>query len=73
MRLSSRQSHSGQVSLSVLPAAASLMVRSAAVSTPSLHTKEPVTEWHPQEFQEFVPQAFDGQMVCIGLVFFSPI
>ena len=35
-----------------------------AVSTPSLHTKEPVPEWHPQEFQEFVPQGFGGEMVC---------
>ncbi|KAF2799597.1 PAB-dependent poly(A)-specific ribonuclease subunit PAN3 [Melanomma pulvis-pyrius CBS 109.77] len=35
----------------------------SAVSTPSLHTKEPATEWHPQEFQEFVPQTFEGQMV----------
>jgi PAB-dependent poly(A)-specific ribonuclease subunit 3 len=35
----------------------------SAVSTPSLHTKEPSTEWHGQDFHEFVPQSFDGQMV----------
>jgi hypothetical protein len=34
-----------------------------AVSTPSLHTKEPSNEWQSQDFQEFVPQTFDGQMV----------
>lgn len=33
------------------------------MSTPSLHTKEPSTEWQAQDFQEFVPQTFDGQMV----------
>ncbi|PSN74838.1 PAB-dependent poly(A)-specific ribonuclease subunit PAN3 [Corynespora cassiicola Philippines] len=35
----------------------------STTSTPSLHTKEPAIEWHPQEFQEFVPQGFEGQMV----------
>ncbi|KAF1998454.1 PAB-dependent poly(A)-specific ribonuclease subunit PAN3 [Amniculicola lignicola CBS 123094] len=35
----------------------------AAVSTPSLQTKEPALEWHPQEFQEFVPQGYEGQLV----------
>jgi PAB-dependent poly(A)-specific ribonuclease subunit 3 len=28
-----------------------------------MHTKEPSTEWQGQDFQEFVPQTFDGQMV----------
>ncbi|OCL10176.1 PAB-dependent poly(A)-specific ribonuclease subunit PAN3 [Glonium stellatum] len=32
-------------------------------NTPSLHTKEPSVEWAPQDFPEFVPQSFDGQMV----------
>lgn len=32
-------------------------------TTPSLHVKEPVTEWAPQEFPEFVPQSFDAQLV----------
>jgi hypothetical protein len=43
----------------------------AAASTPSLQTKEPAVEWHPQQqdFTEFVPgQTFDNQMV--GLVSF---
>ncbi|KAF2194855.1 PABP-dependent poly(A) nuclease 3 [Zopfia rhizophila CBS 207.26] len=35
----------------------------STASTPSLHTKEPALEWHPQEFQEFVPQTFESQMV----------
>lgn len=39
------------------------MLTFSAVSTPSLHTKEPSTEWQGQDFQEFVPQTFDGQMV----------
>lgn len=36
------------------------------MSTPSLHTKEPSTEWQGQDFQEFVPQTFDGQMVRLA-------
>ena len=39
------------------------MLTLPAVSTPSMHTKEPSTEWQGQDFQEFVPQTFDGQMV----------
>ncbi|KAF2197786.1 PAB-dependent poly(A)-specific ribonuclease subunit PAN3 [Delitschia confertaspora ATCC 74209] len=35
----------------------------STASTPSLHTKEPALDWHQQEFQEFIPQTFDGQMV----------
>ncbi|ORY16491.1 PAB-dependent poly(A)-specific ribonuclease subunit PAN3 [Clohesyomyces aquaticus] len=35
----------------------------STVSTPSLHTKEPVIDWHHQDFPEFVPQNYDGQMV----------
>ncbi|KAF1976286.1 hypothetical protein BU23DRAFT_551748 [Bimuria novae-zelandiae CBS 107.79] len=37
----------------------------SAASTPSLQTKEPAVEWHPQQdFAEFVPgQTFDNQMV----------
>ncbi|KAF2849111.1 PAB-dependent poly(A)-specific ribonuclease subunit PAN3 [Plenodomus tracheiphilus IPT5] len=34
----------------------------SAVSTPHMHTKEPAIEWHAQDFQEFVPQSFEGQM-----------
>lgn len=41
------------------------MLTPPAVSTPSLHTKEPSTEWQAQDFQEFVPQAFEGQLVCL--------
>jgi len=39
------------------------MLISLAVSTPHLHTKEPAIDWHAQDFQEFVPQSFEGQMV----------
>ncbi|KAL5373624.1 PAB-dependent poly(A)-specific ribonuclease subunit 3 [Paraphaeosphaeria sporulosa] len=38
----------------------------SAASTPSLQTKEPAVEWHPQQqdFTEFVPgQTFENQMV----------
>ncbi|KAF2641951.1 PABP-dependent poly(A) nuclease 3 [Massarina eburnea CBS 473.64] len=35
----------------------------STASTPSLQPKEPAPEWHPQEFQEFVPQTFETQMV----------
>ncbi|KAF2466335.1 uncharacterized protein BDR25DRAFT_237318 [Lindgomyces ingoldianus] len=35
----------------------------STASTPSLHTKEPALEWHQQEFQEFVPQTYESQMV----------
>ncbi|XPS75540.1 PAB-dependent poly(A)-specific ribonuclease subunit 3 [Ascochyta lentis] len=35
----------------------------STVSTPSLHTKEPSTEWQAQDFHEFVPQTFDAQLV----------
>jgi len=28
-----------------------------------MHTKEPAIEWHGHDFQEFVPQSFEGQMV----------
>jgi len=34
----------------------------SAVSTPHMHTKEPAIEWHGHDFQEFVPQSFEGQM-----------
>lgn len=56
------------------PLPSSLISSSSAVpsaaSTPSLQTKEPAVEWHPQQdFAEFVPgQTFDNQMV--GLVSF---
>ncbi|KAF1844162.1 uncharacterized protein K460DRAFT_408463 [Cucurbitaria berberidis CBS 394.84] len=35
----------------------------STVSTPQLHAKEPAIEWPAQDFQEFVPQVFDSQMV----------
>ncbi|KAF2259909.1 hypothetical protein CC78DRAFT_536747 [Lojkania enalia] len=35
----------------------------STTSTPSLHTKEPALDWHQQDYQEFVPQTFDSQMV----------
>ncbi|PVI04807.1 PAB-dependent poly(A)-specific ribonuclease subunit PAN3 [Periconia macrospinosa] len=35
----------------------------STTSTPSLQNKEPVPEWHPQEFAEFVPQTFENPMV----------
>ncbi|KAF2749573.1 hypothetical protein M011DRAFT_457016 [Sporormia fimetaria CBS 119925] len=35
----------------------------SASSTPSQHTKEPKLDWHSQEFHDFVPQGFEGQMV----------
>lgn len=60
---SSHQSRSAPVGFE-LNWNACLTLTLVAVSTPSLHTKEPSTEWQAQDFQEFVPQAFDGQMVC---------
>ncbi|KAL6707533.1 PAB-dependent poly(A)-specific ribonuclease subunit 3 [Coniothyrium glycines] len=35
----------------------------SAVTTPQLQTKEPALNWHGQDFTEFVPGGFDGQMV----------
>ncbi|KAH7401250.1 PABP-dependent poly(A) nuclease 3 [Pyrenochaeta sp. MPI-SDFR-AT-0127] len=35
----------------------------STVSTPQLHNKEPAIDWHAQDFQEFVPQTFESQMV----------
>ncbi|KAF1954696.1 hypothetical protein CC80DRAFT_416623 [Byssothecium circinans] len=35
----------------------------STASTPNLQPKEPAVEWHPQEFQEFVPQNFETHMV----------
>ncbi|KAF2271612.1 PAB-dependent poly(A)-specific ribonuclease subunit PAN3 [Westerdykella ornata] len=32
-------------------------------STPSIHNKEITHDWHAQDFQEFVPQNFDSQLV----------
>ncbi|KAF1947491.1 hypothetical protein EJ02DRAFT_91414 [Clathrospora elynae] len=35
----------------------------SAVTTPHMHAKEPAPmEWHTSDFQEFVPQSFEGQM-----------
>lgn len=47
------------------------MLISSAVSTPQLHNKEPAVDWHAQDFQEFVPQTFESQMVCAD-VSYSP-
>jgi hypothetical protein len=38
------------------------MLTVPAVSTPSLHNKEPILDWAP-DFQEFVPETFGGPMV----------
>lgn len=35
----------------------------STVTTPRVHTKEPAIDWHSQDFQEFVPQSFDGQQM----------
>ncbi|KAF2740750.1 PAB-dependent poly(A)-specific ribonuclease subunit PAN3 [Polyplosphaeria fusca] len=35
----------------------------STASTPSLQAKEPALEWHQQEYQDFVPQSYDNQMV----------
>jgi len=38
----------------------------AAVSTPSLHNKEPALDWHASDYREFVPaETFGGPMVCV--------
>jgi len=35
-----------------------------------MHNKEPVPEWHPQDFPaEFVPQTFESQMVSRSACF----
>jgi hypothetical protein len=38
----------------------------SAVTTPRVHAKEPAIDWHSQDFQEFVPQSFDGQQMVRG-------
>jgi PAB-dependent poly(A)-specific ribonuclease subunit 3 len=35
----------------------------SAVTTPHMHAKEPAIDWHSQDFQEFVPQSFEGQQM----------
>jgi PAB-dependent poly(A)-specific ribonuclease subunit 3 len=35
----------------------------STVTTPRAHAKEPAIDWHSQDFQEFVPQSFDGQQM----------
>ncbi|EUC41013.1 hypothetical protein COCMIDRAFT_107319 [Bipolaris oryzae ATCC 44560] len=35
----------------------------STVTTPRVHAKEPAIDWHSQDFQEFVPQSFDGQQM----------
>ncbi|KNG45647.1 pab-dependent poly -specific ribonuclease subunit pan3 [Stemphylium lycopersici] len=35
----------------------------STVTTPHMHTKEPAIDWHSQDFQEFVPQSFEGQQM----------
>lgn len=60
---SSPPSRNAPVSLDSAVAPAAFMLIHSAVSTPHLHTKEPAIEWHAQDFQEFVPQSFEGQMV----------
>jgi hypothetical protein len=70
MLLSSRPSRNAPVSSDRLYGAF-CMLTIQAVSTPSLHTKEPSTEWQAQDFQEFVPQTFEGQMVRTWLLFRS--
>jgi hypothetical protein len=32
-----------------------------------VHAKEPAIDWHSQDFQEFVPQSFDGQQMVRGV------
>ncbi|EOA85261.1 uncharacterized protein SETTUDRAFT_20779 [Exserohilum turcica Et28A] len=35
----------------------------STVTTPRVHAKEPAIDWHSQDFQEFVPQSFEGQQM----------
>lgn len=43
----------------------------AATSTPGAHGKEATLDWHSQDFQEFVPQNFEGQLVRLIFSFLS--
>ncbi|KAF1835825.1 hypothetical protein BDW02DRAFT_567586 [Decorospora gaudefroyi] len=44
----------------------------STVTTPHMHAKEPVVDWHTQDFQEFVPQSFEGQQMVDPHVGYDP-
>jgi PAB-dependent poly(A)-specific ribonuclease subunit 3 len=49
------------------------MLISSAATTPHMHTKEPAIDWHSQDFQEFVPQSFEGQQMVRGDISYSSL
>lgn len=38
----------------------------SAVTTPHMHAKEPAIDWNSHDFQDFVPQSFEGQQMVRG-------
>jgi hypothetical protein len=38
-----------------------------------MHAKEPAIDWHTQDFQEFVPQSFEGQQMVRGDISYSSL
>ncbi|KAL1800979.1 hypothetical protein ACET3X_001321 [Alternaria dauci] len=44
----------------------------STVTTPHMHTKEPAIDWHSQDFQEFVPQSFEGQQMVDSNLGYDP-
>jgi hypothetical protein len=49
------------------------MLITSVVTTPHMHAKEPATDWHSQDFQEFVPQSFENQQMVRGDISYSPL
>ncbi|RYO17752.1 PAB-dependent poly(A)-specific ribonuclease subunit [Alternaria tenuissima] len=44
----------------------------STVTTPHMHAKEPAIDWHSQDFQEFVPQSFEGQQMVESNLGYDP-
>lgn len=64
---SSHPNRNALVSLETIASCAVVpMLIMSAVTTPRVHAKEPAIDWHSQDFQEFVPQSFEGQQMVRG-------
>ncbi|KAI4697017.1 PAB-dependent poly(A)-specific ribonuclease subunit 3 [Alternaria hordeiaustralica] len=44
----------------------------SAVTTPHMHAKEPAIDWNSHDFQDFVPQSFEGQQMVDPNVGYDP-